>query len=422
MSSDQRPEGGQGTGPVVMTGPTRQDELTLVDYAAMVWRRRKLVLACALAGLAVAAAAHFVLPKKYEATALILPPQEEGSNTGVAAKLAGLSENIPPGLLGIKAPAERYVDMLRSQKVADAIIDRFGLAEKYGAGSRVKTRDVLAGSSAFVVTKGSLLSITVTDADPKAAADMANAYVEVLEKIDRDIGVGKAGRERQFLEGRVAEVEKDLKSAQEAWRAFQEKHRIVAVDEGLKATATVMAELEARRIAKEIEVQVLETAYSKASPQVELARAELQKLGDKLKEVSRYGVRAGPNPQPPPLNPQPSGSPPPAPDADASGWLFPAVEKVPELALEQLDLERRLRLQVELYKLLVTQREMARINEAKERSTLQVVAAATAPDRRAGMGVAQKALFGVAIGLGLGVMLACVQKGVLGGLKASLAR
>ncbi|HOX07242.1 MAG TPA: Wzz/FepE/Etk N-terminal domain-containing protein [Planctomycetota bacterium] len=405
-----------------MTGPTRQDELTLVDYAAMVWRRRKLVLACALAGLAVAAAAHFVLPKKYEATALILPPQEEGSNTGVAAKLAGLSENIPPGLLGIKAPAERYVDMLRSQKVADAIIDRFGLAEKYGAGSRVKTRDVLAGSSAFVVTKGSLLSITVTDADPKAAADMANAYVEVLEKIDRDIGVGKAGRERQFLEGRVAEVEKDLKSAQEAWRAFQEKHRIVAVDEGLKATATVMAELEARRIAKEIEVQVLETAYSKASPQVELARAELQKLGDKLKEVSRYGVRAGPNPQPPPLNPQPSGSPPPAPDADASGWLFPAVEKVPELALEQLDLERRLRLQVELYKLLVTQREMARINEAKERSTLQVVAAATAPDRRAGMGVAQKALFGVAIGLGLGVMLACVQKGVLGGLKASLAR
>jgi len=347
------------------------DELTLADYAVILWRRRKLVLACMAAAAVLAAIAHLVLPSKYEATALILPPQEEGTES-LAAKLAGLSDSLPLGVPGIKAPAERYVDILKSEKVADAIADRFGR----NPGRR----------SVFEVTKGGLISIIVTDRKPETAAKRANAYAEVLGQIVSELNVGKAGRERRFLDERLTEVEKDLKVAQEAWKAFQEKHRIVAVDEGLKATATVIAELEARRIAKDIEVQVLETVYSKASPQVTILREEIKRLDEKLKEVSKQGVR-------------PSG-------AEGSQWLFPAIEKVPALALEQLDLDRRLKLQVELYKLLVTQRELARISEAKERSTLQVVSPATAPRRPAGLGALANVLLGAAVGFVLGAAAA----------------
>jgi uncharacterized protein involved in exopolysaccharide biosynthesis len=259
--------------------------------------------------------------------------------------------------------------------------------DRYGASSRVKARRSLAGTSAFEVTKSGLIGITVTDKVPQAAADMANAYVEVLGELDRKLSIGKAGRERLFLDERVVEIEKDLKVAQEAFKAFQEKHRIVRVDEGLQASATVMAELEARRMAKEIEAQVLETVYSKSSPQVTILREEVKRLDEKLKEVSRQGVRLGG-------------------DQEGSQWLFPAVEKVPALALEQLDLERRLRLHAELYKLLVTQRELARINEAKERSTVQVVSAATAPDRPAGLGALAKVFLGAVVGFVLGAAAA----------------
>ena len=348
------------------------DELTLADYAVILWRRRKLVAACTLAGALLALAAHFVLPRKYEATALILPPQEAGTES-LAAKLAGLSDSLPLGMPGMKAPAERYVDILKSEKVAYAIADRFG-------GS-------LGQRSVFEVTKGGLISIIVTDRKPETAAKRANAYAEVLGQMVSEIVVGKAGRERRFLDERLTEVEKDLKVAQEAWKAFQEKHRIVAVDEGLKATATVIAELEARRMTKEIEAQVLETVYSKASPQVTILREEVKRLDEKIKDVSRQGVRPG------------GGE-------EGSQWLFPAVEKVPALALEQMDLERRLRLQAELYKLLVTQRELARISEAKERSTLQVVSPATAPNRPAGLGGAAKVLLGAVAGFVLGAAAA----------------
>jgi tyrosine-protein kinase Etk/Wzc len=143
----------------------------------------------------------------------------------------------------------------------------------------------------------------------------------------------------------------------------------------------------------------METAYSKTSAQVEMGRAEIKKLDEKLKDVSRQGVRIG------------GGD-------EGAQWLFPAVEKVPALAMEQMDLERRLRLQVELYKLLVTQREMARIDEAKERSTMQVVAAATAPDWRVGMGVGLKLALGLVAGFAIGTALTGVLEQVLTGFRS----
>jgi hypothetical protein len=161
------------------------DELTLADYALILWRRRKLVAACTLAGALLALAAHFVLPRKYEATALILPPQEEGTES-LAAKLAGLSDSLPLGMPGIKAPAERYVDILKSEKVAAAIADRFGRN--------------LGQRPVFEVTKGSLISIIVTDRKPETAAKRANAYAEVLGQIVSELVVGKAGRDCCFGE------------------------------------------------------------------------------------------------------------------------------------------------------------------------------------------------------------------------------
>ncbi len=360
------------------------DTMTLADYVLILWRRKRLVAACVVAGVALALLAHFALPKKYEAAALILPPQDEGGG-GLAAKLAGLAADLPAALPGVKRPSERYVDMLESRRVADEAIARFDLMKRYGKESRDGTRQKLAARRRFKITKGELISISATDEDPEVAAQMANFFAEVLGRIDREINVGEAGRQRRFLDTRLKEVEKDLKAAQGAWRAFQEKHRIVRVDEGLRATATVIAELEAQRIAKEIQLQVMETVYSKTNPQVEVLRSEVSKLGEKLKELAGKGIRTG--------------------AGERSQWLFPAIEKVPALALEQMDLERRLRLQAELYRLLVTQREMARIEEAKENPSLQVVSEAGAPDRPAGMGGPAKLLLGAVLGFLAGVAL-----------------
>jgi len=362
-----------GTGSPAATSPRgeAQDGPDLIDYALLLWRRKWLVAICAVAGAALGAAHHFLATREYQATALVLPAQDSGG--GMAAKLAGLAADLPIAIPGAESPSARYIDILKSRKVMDELIARFDLRKRYGSSTQDGARRLAKGHTRFEITKGELISVSVADEDPQKAAEMANYLVEILGKTDRQISVGKAGRQRRFLDTRLAEVEKDLKAAQGAWRAFQEKHRIVRVDEGLKATATVLAQLEAERTAKEIRLQVLETVYTKTNPEVEILRAEVKKLGEKLKELAAKGLRS-------------SGD-------DGTGesrWLFPAIEKVPALALEQMDLERRLRVQAALYKLLVTQRETARMEEARENPEMQVISEAVAPDRPRGMGPVRK--------------------------------
>jgi uncharacterized protein involved in exopolysaccharide biosynthesis len=354
-------------------------EINLIDYAFMLWRRKWLVAGCVVLGAALALVSHFVIAKKYQATTLVLPPQDGGG--GLAAKLAGMAADLPIALPGVKRPSERYIDILKSRKVVDEVIEHFTLMKRWESKSHDGTRKKVASRTRVSITKGELISISVTDEDPAIAAQMANFLVEVLGRIDREIGVGKAGRQRRFMDTRLVEVEKDLKTAQNAWRAFQEKHKIVRVDEGLKATAMVIGELEAQRIAKEIQLQVMETVYSKTNPQVQVLRAEVKKLGEKLKELATKGLRSG------------TGG-----DDEESQWLFPAIEKVPALALEQMDLERKLRVQAALYKLLVTQRETARMEEARENTAIQVVSEAVAPDRPEGMGLVRKTVLFAAAG------------------------
>lgn len=360
--------------------------ITLVDCAAIVWKRKLFVLACAVIFGLGTAVVHFVQPREYEAGVLLQPPRGKG---GLSAKLASLGGELPISIPGMESPAERYVDILKSRRATDAAIEQFDLMRRYGASTRSDTRAALAERVTVTLTKGELIAITVVDEEPQEAARIANGFAALLDKIEREINVGQAGRQRRFLDERLAQVEKDLKAAQEAGKAFQQKHKIVRVDEGLRATATVIAELEAERIAKEIRLQVLETIYSKSNPQVEVLRAEVKKLNEKIGELARKGIRAG------------------GAGGDEPQWLFPAIEKVPALAMEQLDLDRRLRLQGELYKLLVTQREMARIEEAKEVSGVMVISPAMPPDSPTGRGLLTKLLIGMASGLFLSGVMVC---------------
>ena len=65
-----------------------------------------------------------------------------------------------------------------------------------------------------------------------------------------------------------------------------------------------------------------------------------------------------------------------------SGDVFIATSQVPELGLQYARLMRDFKVQETLYELLTKQYEVAKINEAKNTSTLQVLDDAFVPDRK----------------------------------------
>ena len=104
--------------------------------------------------------------------------------------------------------ADKYVEILTSRAVSDAVIDRFDLMRVYNRGPlRQKTRARLQKNTTIRVSKEGTLYVTVEDKDPNRAAAMANAYVEELDKQNKRLSIGQATGKRTFLETRLQEME-----------------------------------------------------------------------------------------------------------------------------------------------------------------------------------------------------------------------
>ncbi len=69
-------------------------------------------------------------------------------------------------------------------------------------------------------------------------------------------------------------------------------------------------------------------------------------------------------------------------DARPSDELYPSIRKLPLLGVEWADLYRRMKIEETVYELLNQQYELARIQEAKEVPTVNVIDSANLPERK----------------------------------------
>src|SRR2546422_4050225 len=153
-----------------------------------------------------------LLPKTYTANAKIMPPQPNQSMGAMAAlsiQLGPLAALAGQGL-GLRNPSDLYIAMLRSRTVADDLIDRFSLMSVYKQKLREYARGRLEAATEIKAgTKDGVISISVDDRDPRRAADLANGYVDELEKLTKTLAVTEAGKRRTFFEreGKMASDE-----------------------------------------------------------------------------------------------------------------------------------------------------------------------------------------------------------------------
>ena len=84
-----------------------------------------------------------LLPVRYEAKIVLLPPAQNSSiGSSLLGQLGSLGAlgslaSLAGGSLGLKNPADMYVSLLTSRTVEDAMIQRFGLMKEYHAKANV---------------------------------------------------------------------------------------------------------------------------------------------------------------------------------------------------------------------------------------------------------------------------------------------
>jgi uncharacterized protein involved in exopolysaccharide biosynthesis len=333
------------------------------------WKARRFLALAFLVGALASLALALAIPSRYEATAQLMPPDNQ-SASGMAAlsALAGRAGSLggwAGDFLGVRNSGALFVGILSSRTVADRLIAQFALQREYHAARIEDARAALAGQSRIVEDhKSGIIAITVMDHDPQLAAALAQAYVDELDRLVEQVSTSSARRERVFLEERLRSVKQDLDTAAQKFSDFASKNTAIDIPAQSKAMLEAAAALEGQVIAAEAELHGLEQMYTEQNVRVRAARARVAELQAQLGKMGGKGDAA---------TAEFNGN-------DAAS--YPAIRQLPILGVTYADLYRQTKIQETVYELLTQQYELAKVQEAKEVPSVKVLDAAVVPTKK----------------------------------------
>jgi len=370
------------------------DEVTLFDYWQVISKRKWGIIAlCAVMTMGTLVVS-FLLPKIYESTATLLPQLESNNGVGLGALFASGAASSAAQSLGISlpgspaTPTDVFTAMLKSRIMADDIIRRFNLMEHYETKTMHDARGSLEGATRIVVTKEKVIKVAVEDRDPQLASDIANFYVSNLDRLNQTLSVSKARENRKFIEQRVAETQTALVKVEDALKEFQTQNRTVAIEAQSKAMIEATAMIQAQIMAQEVQLQVMGSYLSSNNPEIARVQSSISELRKQLQimETGKSGKERLPGDR-----------------------LRPAITSVPTLALEYGRLARDLKVQETLYALLISQYEQAKLTEARDTPTVQVLDPAIPAERKSRPKILLNVLIAGILSLFVGIFWAFVR-------------
>ena len=337
-----------------------EQELSLLDIFGILWRRKGLIFLLTFIFGAVATAYAFLTPFIYRAECRVVPPG--GSGGGIASQLGGLAGFI--GLPSASSSGQRMIGILKGDTVVDAIIDKFNLMEEMSQDIRLRARAaVLENLEAEEDAKSGILSIAYLHQDPQEAADIANAFVEQLQSKIRDLSFADAQEKRQFFENQLMLAQQQLSEAENAMMRYQQNSGVLALGSQTASLLGSISSLRNQIAAKNVEISSLSSYARKDNPRLKLAQSQLDAMTKELhrleEEQKRTERRQG---------------------RVMSGDILSSLGNVPELSVEYMRYQRDLQFANVKYETMLRQYENAKLSEASDLSTLQIVDPATPPD------------------------------------------
>lgn len=350
-----------------------EKELIIIDYLKVLFKNRKFIIIIFLVVTVITIVISLLMPVWYRAQTTILPPIEESE----LASFSSLISDLPLKALGLggkTSQAEIFLATLKSRTVMEAAARKFDLMKRYKARNIEDTVKELRSHVGINLDDEGTITLFVEAGTPwftifkkensdtarELARDMANFFITELDRVNKHLKTARAKNARIFIEKRYQQNINDLHRAEEEFKQFQQKNGTIALPEQTTATISAAAELKAQIIAKEVEIGVLKKYVGNSHADLVKSRNELMELKRKYNEFKSKRQRRGQDSQD----------------------LFLNLEEVPDLALQYARLYREVMLQEKITEFLLPQYEQAKIQEAKDTPTVQVLDKAVKPIRK----------------------------------------
>ena len=342
-----------------------QNGRNFIDNLYILIKWRKQVIITFLIVCTTAAIISLVMPKVHRGVTTIMPPMSDDGSLG----LSSLISQLPLGGLGFgNVSNETYsvLAILNSRNLMESVVEEFNLLDRYNVDNEEKAIEKLRQRTKVDVDDEGTIRIKA-DASTKwfpskasedsariVARDMANFIVSELDRLNKELKVERARNTREFVEKRYYQNISDLKIAEDSLNQFQKEYDAIALPEQTKATIMAAAELQAEIMTREIEMNVIASTVSKTNSEYKKLKNELNGLQTRLNEMYH----------------------------EKDDALFFALDDVPDLSLQYARLFREVMIQEKIMEFLLPQYEQAKIQEAKDTPTIQVLDRAVIPVKR----------------------------------------
>src|SRR6266852_6444588 len=291
------------------------------------WKQRKFILRIGAYALLASALISILIPARYQSVTRLMPPDSpSGLGLGILSAMTGRAGmeglgGLAGDALGMKSSGALFVGVLQSQTLQDRLIQQFNLMHVYHDSKIEDARKDLAEHTDISEDrKSGIISIVVTDHDPKRASAMAKSYVDELDRLVAQVSTSSARRERIFLEERLKAVKGELDDSATNFSDFASKNSAIDIPAQGKAMVEAAARLQGELIAVQSELEGLKQMYTEDNFRVRSARARMDELQKKLTEIGNAGTQGG---------------------AKSDDSLYPSIRRLPILGVTYADLYRR---------------------------------------------------------------------------------
>jgi tyrosine-protein kinase Etk/Wzc len=386
------------------------DEINMMDIMLVIAKYKRFIMAFTAVSILLALIYVMLQPFSYTAKTVILPPQPKGESSvnALLGNLGGINGTPVAGALGLKNPSDLFLGMLKSRTLADRVIVKLDLQKHYKTKTMTKTREVLKYASNITAAKDGFITVEFTHNNPVMAANIANAYVTELDKLNSTVAMGEAARRRLFYQKQITETGVSLSQAEAAMKQTQRKTGWyefggfdvamasggtgggVASSGGTRVNASVLMKVEEMRAQitlKEVDLASKRAYMTEQNPEYVRSLATLSALKANLTKLEGSANASGADVK--------------VPVSQLSDTGFAYIHQMRDLKYKQSLLE--------LYS---KQFEMAKMDEAKESPLVQVVDKAMPPEERSAPKRAQTMLIVAILALLVGILLAFMMNAI----------
>ena len=337
--------------PVIM----REGDVRLLDIASAILLRWRIVATIVLIALLCAVVGWFLLRNSFTAETTLLPNQEEGS---MASQLAALGTQLPLNLAllggaGFDSNQQLVENILDSRTLADSVVSRNGLEERWELRNSVAAREKLKDRTSIQSEEDGSITIAVSDPDPELAALIANAYPVELNRIAIRLSTESAEQKEAFFEHMLAEARGRLEEAEQRLVEFQEGAAAPVVEELALQTMEAAGSLQQLIMLKEIELAQIRRFATPDNPRYQQIQSELSALRAQAGQL-KSGTRQ---------------------ETD----LFVPLREAPELGINFVRVYREFKEREQIYVLLTAGFTQARIDASRDLPIVSVLDPAIVP-------------------------------------------